>query len=141
MFVDALVNGFRPLNFEFVFGMNGVRAFGGVHIGAEGCVTLGARRSIDHDVDVSATAGDDKGQTEGSFRGMTAGGAAALECDGPVPAVACKDLVVDEADFIAKFDASKRQWTVSWKWSGDEKPSGLKNSIGEYRIKPEARAE
>ena len=149
MFVDALVIGFRPLNFEFVFGMNGVRAFGGVHIGAEGCVTLGAKAA--GCMEVSGSSGGEGGQNVANARrescskspqnGVTSGGAVTVECDRPVKGVACQDIVVDEADFTARFDANKKQWTVSWKWFGNDQPSGLKNSVGEYQIKPEARAE
>ena len=44
----------------------------------------------------------------------------------------CAAITLDEPDFHAEYDETKRVWTASWKWSGDQPPVSLKNTLSEY---------
>lgn len=131
-FVQALVVNFRPLNFDFVLGMNGVRALGGMRIESSGKVTLG-RENPAHEW----------GQAD--LRGVPAGGVAGKsevkQMRQTSDEGSCTDLVIEENDFVVRFDANKKQWTAAWKWTEDRQPKALKNCIAEYSIKPEAKEE
>ena len=132
-FVQALVVDFRPLNFDFILGMNGLQAFGGAFIEGNGKVTLGPEKR-------------ERGERRTEVEGLTAG-AADVKSDEMKPMEqkndvrSCEDLVIDENDFVVRFDSVKKQWTAAWKWNDDQKPEALKNCVAEYSIKAEAKAE
>ncbi len=42
----------------------------------------------------------------------------------------CAAITLDEPDFHAEYDETKRVWTASWKWSGDQ-PTVLNPSRGQ----------
>ena len=134
-FVEAFVVDFRPLDFDFVLGMNGVKALGGISIGADGRVVLSG--GGEHRDEAGAPAGGTAGDRSREAR-KPAGGA---RRETAKMKLGTGDIVVEEADFKVHFDARKRQWTVMWKWSSDGQPEGLKNSVGEYAVKPAAREE
>ena len=41
----------------------------------------------------------------------------------------CAAITLDEPDFHAKYNETKRVWTASWKWAGDQPPVSLKNRL------------
>jgi len=53
----------------------------------------------------------------------------------------CAAIVINEPDFHAKYDANKRIWIASWKWSGDQPPVTLKNRLSEYPAPEQIREE
>ena len=46
----------------------------------------------------------------------------------------CAAIRISEPDFCAEYDARKRIWTASWKWSDNQPPAALKNRLAEYTI-------
>ena len=44
-----------------------------------------------------------------------------------------KDVVIEDDDFVARFDGNQQRWTVCWKWAA-EPPTYLSNKIGQYKI-------
>lgn len=48
---------------------------------------------------------------------------------------------VDTADFTARFDADRREWTVAWKWANGAGPDCLTNGVAQYAVAPSARDE
>ena len=131
-FVRVLVVSFRPLNFDFILGMNGVKAFGGARIEGNGKVTLGYETPASE-------------QRRSGTQGVVAGGATRKSEMKPVEEVSdgriCEDLVINESDFEVRFDAKEKQWTAAWKWTKDSQPEALKNCMSEYAIKAEAKNE
>ena len=137
-FIEAFVIDFRPLNYDFVLGMNGVKALGGVCIGADGEVTF-SDGGTKHRSIVGVPAGGL--MEEALVEARESAGGDTVDAAASVVTADNRDITVEEADFRVTFDARKRQWTVMWKWSGDGKPDDLKNSVGEYTVKPAVRVE
>ena len=141
-FVQALVVNFRPLNFDFILGMNGVLAFGGMCVRSDGTVMLGPRNSISE-----VEEADRKTENWSMDENMNRSGGVTGEIFEGKPVgraskeLASRNLVVDESDFVVRFDARTRQWTAAWKWTDDRQPDALKNCVAEYKIKPEAKEE
>ena len=52
----------------------------------------------------------------------------------------CAAITLDEPDFHAKYE-TKRVWTASWKWAGDQPPVSLKNRLSEYPAPKRLRGE
>ena len=52
----------------------------------------------------------------------------------PVAEAARKDLVIDAADFTARFSADSGEWTVAWKWADGKGPARLNNTIAQYKV-------
>ena len=52
----------------------------------------------------------------------------------------CAAITLDEPDFHAKYE-TKRVWTTSWKWAGDQPPVSLKNRLSEYPAPKRLRGE
>ena len=50
-------------------------------------------------------------------------------------------LLVDAPDFSARFDAHRREWTVSWKWTEGRVPDYLSNTVSQYNVSPSMRQE
>ena len=44
-------------------------------------------------------------------------------------------MALEEPDFHAEYDQDSNSWTVSWKWSGNQPPIRLWNTISEYNSK------
>ena len=132
-FVQALVVNFRPLNFDFILGMDGVLAFGGMSIEGDGKVTLGPGRPASKQempVEVSLGAG-----------GVVAGSDHINLMNESGDEQDRQELVIDENDFVFRFDARTKQWTAAWKWTDGRHTEGLSNGVAEYRIQPEAQGE
>lgn len=55
-------------------------------------------------------------------------------------AAATRELVIDEHDFIAKYDSSTNSWTAAWKWAGGAEPGVLSNMVDAYAVPSEAKA-
>ena len=53
----------------------------------------------------------------------------------------CAAITLDKPDFHAKYDAAKRVWTASWKWSGNQPPVSLKNRLSEYPTSKQLQGE
>ena len=53
----------------------------------------------------------------------------------------CAAITISELDFRAEFDANRRIWIASWKWSGDQPPDTLKNGLSEYPTPEQLREE
>ena len=151
-FVQAFVIDFRPLNVDFVLGMNGVIAFGGVFVGAEGRVELGSRQDeaiasaahIPGGVNEWRENGNVERDAERSFRrGEKAASCGETEGEDSDQRVNAKnlaagersDIEIEEKDFKVTFDAEKKKWTAVWKWTDDQKPKALTNTVTEYAIK------
>ena len=50
-------------------------------------------------------------------------------------------IELEQPDSRAEFDQHTKSWTVSWKWSGDQPPEKLYNSVPEYIIPARAHTE
>lgn len=108
--VDAFVTNFKPLGFECIFGLNGIKSLGGVTILPSLNVRFGPWISD--------------------------------ECEDPGGGLVCAAAMeVDESDFRASYDNSKKAWTVAWKWAGDSEPDALRNTVAEYTVASSAQAE
>jgi len=46
-----------------------------------------------------------------------------------------------EPDFHASYDANKKIWIVTWKWADDSEPDALRNTVTEYAVPINAKAE
>ena len=53
----------------------------------------------------------------------------------------CAAIKLEEPDFSAEFDQHTKSWTVSWKWSGDQPPERLRNTVPEYNVPASAQVE
>ena len=52
----------------------------------------------------------------------------------------CASITIEEQDFCAAFDQEKKAWTARWKWTKNEAPVQLHNTISEYTVSDERRA-
>jgi len=50
-------------------------------------------------------------------------------------------MEVDKPDFHATNDANNKVWTVTWKWMDDSEPDTLQNTVTEYAVSLNAKAE
>jgi len=105
--VDAFVVNFKPLGFECIIGVNGIKSLNGVTILPSLDICFGPSASDD------------------SAEGLVC--AAVME--------------VDQPDFHASYDASKKVWTVTWKGKDDSEPDALRNTVTEYAVPVNAKAE
>ena len=143
--VDVYVIDFKPLGFEFILGVNGISALGGVTISPSLAMHFGSadekpicavatqvEKTIDTGVtQVEKIVGVGVTQVEKTIdTGVTQAektvGAAAIE--------------IDEPDFRVLFDASEKAWTVTWKWSDDAEPDALRNRVTVNAIPTAARS-
>ena len=53
----------------------------------------------------------------------------------------CAAITLDKPGFHAEYDATKRVWTASWKWSGNQPPVSLKNRLSEYPTSKQLQGE
>ena len=133
MVVDVYVVDFKPLGFEFILGVNGISALGGVTISPSLATHFG---SADEKpicavaTQVEKTVGAGVTQAEKTFgAGMTGAGVTQVK-----KTVGAGAIEIDEPDFRVLFYASEKAWTVTWKWSDDAEPNALRNRVTEYAI-------
>ena len=155
--VDVYVVDFKPLGFEFILGISGISALGGVTILPSLSTRFGSVKTDEHPVCAVAT------QLEKPICAVATkvekpvySYAVAKKVEKPVYAVATKVETpvcaiatkvekpvcaneIDEPDFYVSFDASEKAWTVTWKWSDDAEPHALGNKVTEYSIPTNAR--
>ena len=121
--VDVYVVDFKPLGFEFILGVNGISALGGVTISPSFAMHFG---SADEKPICAVATQAEKIVGAGVTQAEKTVGAGAIE--------------IDEPDFCVLFDASEIAWTVTWKWSDDTEPDALRNRVTEYAIPTAARS-
>lgn len=123
-FVEAIVVSFRPLNFDFVLGMNGIEAFCGVTVGRNGSVKLGLDEAVpksgDRTVQAAAVATLSSVCHDSKFQA---------------------DIFIDENDFTVSFDATAKKWTAAWKWTDGKNPEVLNNKVAQYHMRHGTRNE
>ena len=165
--VDVYVVEFKPLGFEFILGVNGISALGGVTVSPSLAIHFGSADekpicSVATQVEKTVGAGVTQaektvgaGVTQAEITvgvGVTqvekmvgAGVTQVEKTVGPgvtqvAKTVGAGAIEIDEPDFRVLFDASEKAWTVTWKWSGDAEPDGLRNRVTEYAIPTAARS-
>ena len=121
--VDVYVVDFKPLGFEFIVGVNGISALGGVTISPSLAMHFG---SADENTICAVATQVEKIVGAGVTQAETTVGEGAIE--------------IDEPDFRVLFDASEKAWTVTWKWSDDTEPDALRIRVTEYAIPTAARS-
>ena len=120
---------FKPLGFEFILGVNGISALGGVTISPSLAMHFG---SADEKpicavaTQVKKTVGRPTGVTQvektidtGVTQVEKIVGVGVTQVEKTIGAAA---IEIDEPDFRVLFDASEKAWTVTWKWSDDAEP-------------------
>ena len=144
--VDVYVVDFKPLGFEFILGINGISALGGVTILPSLATRFGSTNTDKQPVCAVAT----------KVEKPVYAHAVATKVDKPVYAIATKverpvcaiatkvekpvyAIEIDEPDFCASFYASEKAWMVKWKWSDDAEPHALRNGVTEYSIPTSAK--
>lgn len=116
--IDAYVVAFRPLGFDFILGMNGIEAFGGVTIESASTVKFVDQSMKEANVAAGCSVGE-QASVESQER--------------------AKGMEVEQQDFCLSYDYESRSWTVRWKWSDDFEPERLTNRISEYSIPEDVR--
>ena len=165
--VDVLVAARKPLGFEFILGMNGVSAFGGVTVrssdhvifGVEATEALGAAAAeappgVDEPESTEASGGgtaptaSDGGSEVAEASSVTVAAAEPAsvelqlsEVSDEVTTAAATVERADEKDFIVSYDEREKKWSVKWKWGDKKGPERLFNTAEEYKIPAEARRE
>ena len=138
--VDVYVVDFKPVGFEFILGINGISALGGVTILSSLATRFGSVKTDEQPVCAVATQLEKPicavaTKVEKSVYAYAVATkvvkpvyAIATKVERPVCAIATKvekpvcAIEIDEPDFCAPFDASEKAWTVKWKWSDDAEP-------------------
>ena len=141
--VDVYVVDFKQLGFEFILGINGISALGGVTIFPSLATRFGSAETYDEPVCAGAT----KVETPvgaGATKVEKLVCADATKVDTPVCAGATNvekpvcvggDAIdIDEPDFCVSFDATGKAWNATRKWSDDAEPDALRNRVTEYAI-------
>ena len=128
MVVEVYVVDFKPLGFEFILGVNGISALGGVTISPSLAMHFGS--ADEKPICVVATQVE---KTVGA--GMPGAGVTQVK-----RTVGAGAIEIDEPDFRVLFYASEKAWTVTWKWSDDAEPDALRNRVTEYAIPTAARS-
>lgn len=131
--MSALVVTFKPLNYDFILGMNCVMALHGVtvyscdniYFGIENVHSVAA-------VGTPATINLDAKDVESKV----ANDSLALEFE-ETP----ENICIDEKNFKVTYSRQIKKWTVSWKWCDDAGPSRLQNSVSEYAVPQDVRQE
>ena len=124
--VDVYVVDFKPLGFEFILGVNGISALGGVTISPSLAMHFG---SADEKPICAVATQVEKIVGAGVTQAEKIVGAGVTQAEKTVGAGA---IEIDEPDFCVLFDASEKTWTVTWKWSDDTEPDALRNRVTEY---------
>ena len=160
--LPALVMAVRPMGVDFVLGMDGISALGGVRVRSSTDVGLG---QVCGAVSQHPTAGGAAERTDSGAAGRAAAasgaagraaadsgaagraaadsgaaGRAAADSGAAKPAVGGTEaLTIDAKDFTASFDSSACAWTVAWKWTDGAGPSSLANHVPQYTVAASAR--
>ena len=115
--VEAFVLPVKPFGFPCIMGLDATDNLGGVTVRSDRTVQFGVQE-------------------------VCAGLVAQREelCASPRAHVASR-LIVEECDFSASFDSTSKEWTMGWKWSGDQEPGLLKNKMEGYAVPDAARVE
>ena len=154
--VDVYVVDFKPLGFEFILGVNGISALGGVTISPSLAMHFGSAdekpicavaTQVEKIVGAGVTQAEKTVGTGVTQVKKTVGtgvtqaekivGAGVTQAEKTVGEGA---IEIDEPDFRVLFDASEKAWTVTWKWSDDTEPDALRNRVTEYAIPTAARS-
>ena len=150
---------FKPLGFEFILGINGISALGGVTILPSLATRFGSVNIEEKPVCAVATKVEKPVYAYAvatKVEKPVYAYAAATKVEKLVCAIATKvetsdcaiatklekpvcAIEIDEPDFCASFDPSEKAWTVTWKWSDDAEPHLLRNGVTEYSIPTSAR--
>ena len=151
--VDVLVVARKPLGYEFILGMNGIRSLGGVTVSSGDRVKFGAESAVSRVAAAVAAPGVSCGDERAGVSGAVAvtarvSHAQAEGAEGrevaPVlgaAAAAAPANRADEKDFVVSYDENEKTWSVEWKWCGGKGPEQLQNTAEEYAIPTEARNE
>ena len=151
--VDVLVVARKPLGYEFILGMNGIRSLGGVTVSSGDRVKFGAESAVSRVAAAVAAPGVSCGDERAGVSGAVAvtarvSHAQAEGAEGrevaPVlgaAAAAAPANRADEKDFVVSYDENEKKWSVEWKWCGGKGPEQLQNTAEEYAIPTEARNE
>ena len=166
--VDVYVVDFKPLGFEFILGINGISALGGVTILPSLATLFGSAKTDERPVCAVATQLEkpvcavatqlEKPVCAVATQLEKPVYAVATQLEKPICAVATNvekpvyayavatktekpvcAIEIDEPDFCASFDPSEKAWTVTWKWSDDAEPHAMRNRVSEYSIPTSAR--
>ena len=114
----------RPLGFDVVLGMTVITALGGISLRTPTDVRFCAAAAVSQ-----------RGRAMDATETPTS-------CEYPAGVTGREQgLVVDAADFTARFSSERREGTVAWKWTGDTGPECLRNDVAEYAVAPDARQE
>ncbi|KAK3880555.1 hypothetical protein Pcinc_014951 [Petrolisthes cinctipes] len=119
--VEVLVLSARPLNFDFILGMNAVLIFKGVTVRTPNDVKFGVDEVVQCGmVERPLNPVSDKSVLYGMVTSQS-------------------NVVIDEKDFLVNYEAKSRKWTVSWKWGNKTENPCLENTMSEYHIRPNIR--
>ena len=132
--VDVYVVDFKLLGFEFILGVNGISALGGVTISPSLAMHFG---SADEKPICAVATQVEKIVGAGVTQAEKIVGAGVTQAEKTVGA---GSIEIDEPDFRVLFDASEKAWTLTWKWSDDAEPDALRNRVTEYAIPTAARS-
>ena len=136
---------FKPLGFEFILGVNGISALGGMTISpslamhfwsADEKPICAVATQVEKIVGAGVTQAE-KTVGTGVTQVKKTVGAGVTQAEKTVGEGA---IEIDEPDFRVLFDASEKAWTVTWKWSDDIEPDALRNRVTEYAIPTAARS-
>ena len=134
--VDVYVVDFKPLGFEFILGVNGISALGGVTISPSLAMHFGST----DEKPICAVATQVKkmvGRPTGVTQVEKIVGVGVTQVEKTIDTgvtqvektIGAAAIEIDEPDFRVLFDASEKAWTVTWKWSDDAEPDALRNRV------------
>ena len=147
--VDVHVVDFKPLGFEFILGINGILALGGVTIFSSLSTRFGSAETDEKPVCAVATKVE-KPVCAIAMKVQKRVCAVAIKVEKRVCAVATKiekpvcrptgAIKIDEPDFFVSFDVTEKASTVYiWKLSDVDEPNALRNRVTEYSNSSNAR--
>ena len=111
------VMGTKPFGYQCILGLDAIRRLGGV--------TIPGDRPVEFCAEVCAAAA-----------------AVATPVTRPSSSTTgVAELRVEERDFAARFDPGAREWTLEWKWRGEQEPGMLRNKLEQYVVPDKARAD
>lgn len=134
--VSALVVPFKPLNYDFILGMNCIIALQGVTVYSCDNVHFGIEN-------IHSVAGVGTPATPATINLDTKD--IELEVANDSLALAIEEIpeniCIDEKDFKVTYSRQSKEWTVLWKWCDDAEPSRLQNTVSEYSVPQDVRLE
>ena len=153
--------------FEFILGVNGISALGGVTISPSLAMHFGSAdekpicavaTQVEKTVGAGVTQAEKTAGVGVTQAEKTVGagvtqvekmvGAGVTQAEKTVGAgvtqvektVSAGTIQIDEPNFRVLFDASEKAWTFTWKWSDDAEPDARRNRVTEYAIPTAARS-